>query len=314
MITKHGMSPATALILYNYNGKVFASTRAVAGAADAFFRLLLSSERVYQLMESSDFSRESFGDKSLDAVSGDIALQNVRFSYHNKGFAPVPVIKNMNLHIPAGESVALIGRSGCGKSTVLSLISRLYEPNGGSITLDGANIATLDQDTIRNNIGMVTQAPYLFSMSLRDNFRLIKSDVTDEEIVDVCKTACVHGDIMNLPDGYDTMIGEGGAMLSGGQRQRIALARALLKDYPLIMLDEATSALDNETQATIRDAIENMHGKRTVIMVAHRLSTVINCERLFFIENGKILASGTHAELLEVCPEYRRLYAEEASA
>ena len=197
---------------------------------------------------------------------------------------------------------------------MLSLISRLYEPNGGSITLDGANIATLDQDTIRNNIGMVTQAPYLFSMSLRDNFRLIKSDVTDEEIVDVCKTACVHDDIIGLPDGYDTMIGEGGAMLSGGQRQRIALARALLKDYPVIMLDEATSALDNETQATIRDAIENMHGKRTVIMVAHRLSTVINCERLFFIENGKILASGTHAELLEICPEYRRLYAEEASA
>ena len=124
----------------------------------------------------------------------------------------------------------------------------------------------------------------------------------------------IYDDIIGLPDGYDTMIGEGGAMLSGGQRQRIALARALLKDYPVIMLDEATSALDNETQATIREAIENMHGRRTVIMVAHRLSTVINCERLFYIENGRVLASGTHAELLEGCPEYRRLYAEEAGA
>ncbi|MBR2699392.1 MAG: ABC transporter ATP-binding protein [Clostridia bacterium] len=314
MMAKHGMPPATALILYNYNGKVFASTRAVAGAADAFYRLLLSSERVYQLMESSDFSRESFGERSLDAVNGDIELKNVRFAYHNKGYAPVSVIKNMDLHIPAGQSVALIGRSSCGKSTVLSLISRLYEPNGGTITLDGADISTLDQDTIRNGIGVVTQTPYLFSMSLRDNFRLVKSDVTDGEIVEVCKTACVHDDIMALPDGYDTVIGEGGSMLSGGQRQRIALARALLRDYPVIMLDEATSALDNETQATIRDAIENMHGKRTVVMIAHRLSTVVNCERLFYLENGKVLASGTHAELLERCPEYRRLYSEEAGA
>ena len=265
-------------------------------------------------MESSDFSREAFGDKALDTVNGDIELKNVRFAYRNKGYAPVPVIKNMDLHIPAGQSVALIGRSGCGKSTVLSLISRLYEPNGGTITLDGADISTLNQDTIRNSIGMVTQTPYLFSMSLRDNFRLVKNDVTDEEIVEVCKTACVHDDIMRLPDGYDTVIGEGGSMLSGGQRQRIALARALLRDYPVIMLDEATSALDNETQATIRDAIENMHGKRTVVMIAHRLSTVVNCERLFYLENGKVLASGTHAELLERCPEYRRLYSEEASA
>ena len=314
MIARRGMSPATALILYNYNGKVFASTRAVAGAADAYYRLLLSSERIYQLMESSDFSRESFGDKKLDVVSGDIALKNVRYTYQNKGYGPVHVIKDMNLHISAGQSVALIGRSGCGKSTVLSLISHLYEPDGGSITLDGADIETLDQDTIRNNIGMVTQAPYLFNMSLRDNFRLVKTDVTDEEIFEVCKTACVHDDIMELPDRYDTVIGEGGSMLSGGQRQRIALARALLMDYPVIMLDEATSALDNETQATIRDAIENMHGKRTVVMVAHRLSTVVNCERLFYIDNGRVLASGTHAELLESCPEYRRLYAEEAGA
>lgn len=196
MIAKHGMSPATALILYNYNGKVFASTRAVAGAADAFYRLLLSSERVYQLMESSDFSREAFGDKALETVNGDIELKNVRFAYRNKGYAPVPVIKNMDLHIPAGQSVALIGRIGCGKSAVLSLISRLYEPNGGTITLDGADISTLNQDTIRNSIGVVTQTPYLFSMSLRDNFRLVKNDVTDEEIVEVCKTACVHDDIM----------------------------------------------------------------------------------------------------------------------
>ena len=313
MMAKFGLPPATALILYNYNGKVFISTRAVAGATESIYRLLLSSERVYQLMESSDYSKEEFGDKALENVKGEIEFKDVDFTYSHDGLAPVPVLNGLSLHIPAGQSVALVGHSGCGKSTLLSLISRLYEPTGGTVTLDGVDVKELDKDTIRNSIGMVTQSPYLFSMSLKDNFRLIKSDATDEEIIEVCKKACVHEDIMSLPDGYDTMIGEGGGMLSGGQRQRIALARALLKDYPVIMLDEATSALDNETQSAIRDAIENMHDGRTVIMIAHRLSTVVHCQQLFYIENGKVLSSGTHEELLKNCTPYRMMYNEEAA-
>ena len=313
MMAKFGLPPATALILYNYNGKVFISTRAVAGATESIYRLLLSSERVYQLMESSDYSKEEFGDKALENVKGEIEFKDVDFTYSHDGLAPVPVLNGLSLHIPAGQSVALVGHSGCGKSTLLSLISRLYEPTGGTVTLDGVDVKELDKDTIRNSIGMVTQSPYLFSMSLKDNFRLIKSDATDEEIIEVCKKACVHEDIMSLPDGYDTMIGEGGGMLSGGQRQRIALARALLKDYPVIMLDEATSALDNETQSAIRDAIENMHDGRTVIMIAHRLSTVVHCQQLFYIENGKVLSSGTHEELLKNCTPYRMMFNEEAA-
>ena len=312
MMSKHGLPPATALILYNYNGKVYASARAVAGASDAFYALLLASEHVYQLFESTDFSKETFGEKSLENVNGDIELKNISFSYMHKDLEPVPVLKDLSLRVPAGQSVALIGRSGCGKSTVFSLISRLYEPSSGSITLDGVDAFELNQDTIRNNIGTVTQSPYLFNMSIRDNFTLIKSDATNEEIVEVCKIACIHDDILKMSNGYDTVVGEGGILLSGSQRQRIALARALLKNYPVIMLDEATSVLDNETQATIRDAIKNMHGKSTVIMIAHRLATVINCEQLYYLENGKVLAAGTHDELLETCEEYRKLYNEEA--
>ena len=312
MMAKHGLSPASALILYNYNGKVFVSARAVAFYSDFLYGLLLSAERVYQLIGSSDYSKETFGDKSLDNVNGDIELKGVSFAYEHRDQDPVPVLDDISLKIPAGQSVALIGRSGCGKSTVFSLISRLYEPGNGCITLDGTDVAELDRDTIRNNIGTVTQSPYLFNMSIRDNFRLVKSDVTDEEIEEVCRTACIHDDIMNMTKGYDTVVGEGGCMLSGGQRQRIALARALLKNYPVIMLDEATSALDNETQATVRDAIKNMHGRSTVLMIAHRLSTVINCEQLFYLDKGKVLASGTHEELLKNCEEYRKLYAEEA--
>ena len=309
----YGVLPAIAMILYNYNGKVFVSIRAVAGASEAANHLMLSAERVYQLMNSNDFAREVFSGKRLETANGEIELKNVSFAYRNKGHAPFPVLKDISLHVPAGGSAALIGRSGCGKSTILSLISRLYDPAGGSILLDGVNIMELDMDTVRNNIGIVTQSPYLFNMSLWDNFRLIKNDATDEDIMNVCKTACVHEDIMNLPEGYDTVIGEGGKMLSGGQCQRIALARALLKDYPVIMLDEATSALDNETQTAIRDAIRNMHGGRTVIMVAHRLSTVVNCGQLFYIEDGRVLASGTHEELLKTCEPYRKMYAEEAA-
>ena len=312
MMTGHGLAPAAALILYNYNGKVYASARAVAGATDSFYALLLSAERVYQLVGSRDYSKESFGERSLENVAGEIELKDVRFSYKHKDQEPLEVLKGVSLHIPAGQSAALIGRSGCGKSTVLSLISRLYEADSGSVKLDGVETAELDRDTVRDNIGTVTQSPYLFNMSVRDNFRLVKSDATDEEIIEVCKTACIHDDIMRLSSGYDTVVGEGGCMLSGGQRQRIALARALLKDYPVIMLDEATSALDNETQAKIRDAIRNMHGRSTVIMIAHRLSTVVNCERLFYLEDGKVLASGTHEELMASCEAYRKLYAEEA--
>ena len=306
-----GLSPATALILYNYNGRTFDSARAVASATGAVYGLLLSAERVYQLIESVDFSKEEFGSQRLDTVKGDIRLRDIFFAYKNEGLTPTQVLKGLSLHIGAGQSAALIGRSGCGKSTVLSLIDRLYDPDSGSIQIDGVESRELDRDTLRSSIGVVSQTPYLFNMSIRDNFAVVRRDVTDEEIIRACETACVHEDIMQLPDGYDTVVGEGAVMLSGGQRQRIALARALLQDYPVIMLDEATSALDGETQSKISEAIENMHGKRTVVMIAHRLSTVIHCERLFYLADGRVLAEGTHEELLESCPEYQKLYAEE---
>ena len=314
LLMASGMSPATALVLYNYNGRTFVSARAVASATSAVYALLLSAERVYQLIESRDFSKEEFGQRRLDAVQGDIRLQDVFFAYKNEGYAPTPVLKGLNLHIEPGQSAALIGRSGCGKSTVLNLIDRLFDPDSGSVQIDGVEARDLDCDTLRGNIGVVSQTPYLFNMSIRDNFAVVRSDVTEEEIIRACKTACVHDDIMALADGYDTVVGEGAVMLSGGQRQRIALARALLQDYPVIMLDEATSALDGETQSKISEAIDNMHGKRTVVMIAHRLSTVIRCERLFYLADGRVLAEGTHEELLASCEEYRKLYAEEYGA
>ena len=192
----------------------------------------------------------------------------------------------------------------------MSLITKLYDPDSGSILIDDNDITQLDQDSIRSNIAMVSQTPYIFNMSIRDNLAIVKHDVTEEEIVKVCKLACIHDDIKILPNGYDTVVGEGGVTLSGGQRQRLALARSMLKDFPILMLDEATSALDNVTQAKVQSAIENLRGKQTLIMIAHRLSTVINCDKLFLMSGGKVIAEGSHEELLKNSEEYRRLYQE----
>ena len=312
MMGSYGMTPATALILYNYNGKAYASARGVSGAASSIYQLLLSAERVYQLMKSPDFAHEEFGDEKLEKVQGGIEIRSVHYGYKHDG-KTIKVLQGVDMRIEPGDSVAFVGRSGCGKSTILSLLTRLYDPQKGMILLDGVNIGKLDRDSLRGNIGMVTQMPYLFNMTIRENFEIIKQDVTDEEMIEACKTVCIHDDIMKFANGYDTVIGEGGILISGGQRQRIALARCLIGDYPIIFLDEATSALDNETQAKIQEAIEHMQGK-TVIMVAHRLSTVVNCKRLFFISEGRVIASGSHSELLETCPEYRRLYGEETQA
>ena len=213
-----------------------------------------------------------------------------------------------------GETVAFVGKSGCGKSTILSLIERFYDPEDGKILLDGYDIRDLDMETIRSNIGMVSQMPYIFHMSVRDNLMVAKKDVTEEELIEVCQKACIYDDIVNMPRGFDTVIGEGGVTLSGGQRQRLAIARSLLKPSPILILDEATSALDSITQARIQSAIEDIRGQRTILMVAHRLSTVIHAQRIFFIEDGRVLAQGTHETLLENCDAYRKLYSEEASA
>jgi ABC-type multidrug transport system fused ATPase/permease subunit len=314
MMVNTGMPPSTALVLYNYNGKVYLSARDLGALISSAYDLSLATERIYNLMNSPDYEWEKFGPDHISPVRGELEMRDVFFSFKQLDGKEKKVLKGVNLHIRAGESVALIGRSGCGKTTILSLFSRLYDPDEGTVLLDGVPVQQLDQDTIRGCISMVSQMPYLFNMSIRDNLAVVRKDLTEEEMEEACRLACIHDDIMAFPDGYDTIVGEGGVQISGGQRQRLALARSLLQDSPVIMLDEATSALDNVTQSKISQAIENLRGGRTVIMIAHRLSTVINCERLFFISDGRVLASGTHQELMENCAEYRQLYGDESRA
>ncbi len=312
MMSQFGLDPPTAMVLFNYNGKVYVCASSLSDLMSTAYSLGVAIERIYQLMNSPDYEYERFGTKHIDNVRGDMEMRDVYFSYRQEDGKENPVLNGINLKINAGQSVAFVGRSGCGKTTILSLFSRLYDADSGEVLIDGIPVETLDQDTIRGSITVVSQMPYLFNMSVRDNLATVKGDLTDEEMIEACQTACIHDDIMALPDGYDTVIGEGGVQMSGGQRQRLALARSLLRNSSIIMLDEATSALDNITQSKITQAIEHIRGRQTIIMIAHRLSTVINCERLFFLSEGKVVASGTHQELLENCEDYRMLYSEES--
>lgn len=267
----------------------------------------LSANRVFEIVESEEFVKEKFGTRKLDNFKGNIEFKDVNFSYNDEK----KVLKNLSFTIPANKTIALVGKSGSGKSTIASLINKLYHVSDDSIFFDGVDINFLDKESIRGNIALVTQNPYLFNLSIIDNFKLVKNDATLSEIIEVCKIASIHDDIIKLENGYDTIIGEGGVILSGGQRQRISIARAIIKNAKVIIFDEATSALDNETQKNVKEAIDNLKGEHTIIIIAHRLSTVINSDIIYFLKNGRIISSGTHQALLRECEDYKKLYKNE---
>ncbi len=292
----------TAIILFNYRNQIIYTLDYIGMLMEAVKDFNLSANRVFQIIESD--KKEQFGTKHIEKVHGDFEFKNVSFAYEENE----PILKDISFKIKANETVSFVGKSGSGKSTIFNLLCKLYEPNQGEITIDGINIKDLDKDSLRGNISIINQSPYIFNMSIRENLSLIKEGLTEEEMMEACKLACLHDYIMSLPNGYDTIVGEGGVSLSGGQRQRLAIARALVQKTEIILFDEATSALDNETQKEIQNAIDNMQGEYTILIIAHRLSTVINSDRLVFVEDGEILDVGTHQELLQKNKSYQKLY------
>ncbi len=316
LIASGTILPANALILYNYYSSLGPNAVKLIGTLLDFLEdFNLSNERVSALLNDRAFPKEEFGTVQLTDMKGDITFDHVYFSYIQQSFGILGpcVLNDLCLHIKAGESAALVGKSGCGKTTLFNLICRLYTAQKGQVLLDGVNICDLTKDSVRGSITVVSQNPYIFHMSVKDNLLLTKPDADDKEIEDVCRLACIHEDIMKMPSGYDTLLGEGGVNVSGGQRQRLAIARAMLRDSKIILFDEATSALDNVTQAKIQTAIDNMQKGRTVILIAHRLSTVINSDKIMYMQDGRILAEGTHSQLLETCEPYRMLASMEGS-
>ncbi len=232
----------------------------------------------------------------LKVHQGAISFQNVTFGYHDNRH----VLKNFNFHIEPGELVALIGPSGGGKSTVVKLLLRFFNINNGQILIDGQNVASVTQDSLRNNIALVPQEPVLFHRTLLENIRYGRPDATKEEVENAAKLAYCHEFIMDFPDGYDTFVGERGVKLSGGERQRVAIARAILKNAPILILDEATSSLDSQSERYIQDALKNLMKGKTAIVIAHRLSTIKQMDRIVVLERGKIREEGTHQQLLEI--------------
>ena len=262
---------------------------------DQYQRAMASTQRVMNLLDTPIAIRTGTVALPPAQVSGDIEFEQVTFGYRDRQ----PILEGLSLRIPAGKTTAIVGATGSGKSTLVKLLLRFYEVNSGHITLDGLDLQSLNLKDLRRSIGLVSQDVFLFHGSVAENIAYGSFDVTIREISRAAKVAEAHEFIERLPQGYDTIVGERGQKLSGGQRQRLAIARALLKNPPILVLDEATSAVDNETEAAIQKSLERITKERTVIAIAHRLSTVRNAHRIYVMEAGALVESGTHEQLIE---------------
>lgn len=271
---------------------------------------LAALDRIFEIIDEKPEITDKKDAKPLTNVSGNVHFNNVSFRYDPHS---PEVLNNISFTAQAGQKIALVGPSGSGKSTIISLIARFYDPTQGTISIDQQPLTNLKQKSLRQNIGMVLQSPILFSGTIRENILYGKPKATETEIKNACKAANALEFIAALPDGFDSQVGEGGALLSGGQRQRITIARAFLKDPKILILDEATSALDSESERLIQSALERLMEGRTTFIIAHRLSTIVGADKIIVMQNGRIVDTGTHKELLNRDGLYRNLYEEVAA-
>jgi ATP-binding cassette subfamily B protein len=275
-----------------------------------FNKVAVSLKRIDELVNNRIYDDEKFGDKELKKTKGYIEFKDVKFRYREDEDY---TLKGLSLTIEPNKKVAIVGRSGNGKSTIFNLLLRYFDASLGEILIDGINIKDLTEKSLRSNISIIRQTPFLFNVSILDNFKYVKKNVTLKQVREVCKKAYIDDYIMSLPNGYNTIVGEGGVNLSGGQKQRIAIARTLLLNTKIILFDEATSALDNESREYIKKTIDSLVKDHTIIIVAHRLSTIVDADVINVIDKGKLAASGKHKDLLKKSTVYNRLYTNESS-
>ena len=296
------------IVLETYIWRIDEVVESISDFGVNYNKVTVSLKRISEIVNNKLYDDEKFGDVVLENVKGDIQFTNVKFRYsEDEDYT----LKGLNLKIVPNKKIAIVGRSGNGKSTLFNLLLRYFDATSGNITIDGVNICDLTEEDLRKNISIIRQTPFLFNLSIFDNFKLVKEDVTLDEVRKYCKEAYIDSYIMSLPDKYDTIIGEGGINLSGGQKQRLAIARTLLLNTKIILFDEATSALDNESQDYIKKTIDNLVKDHTIVIVAHRLSTIVDADVINVIDKGKLESTGTHEELLKKSKVYKNLYSNE---
>jgi ABC-type multidrug transport system fused ATPase/permease subunit len=293
----------TLLALRTYVQQLFGPITSLGSLNKSLKTTMVSVDRVYEFLDVQPKIKEKDNAKNMRNVEGNIAFKNVSFSYDKK-----EVLSNVDFEMKKGEKIGLVGPSGSGKSTIANLLMRFYDANKGGVTIDGVDLRDIKVNSLRKNVGIVSQETILFNMRIKDNIRFGNPKASDKDVVKAAKLANIHDFIRKLPKGYDTVVGERGAGLSGGQKQRISIARVILKDPQIVILDEATSSLDSESELKVQQALERVTKGKTTLIIAHRLSTLENVDRIIVLKNKKIAEQGKFAELLGKKGEFSRLY------
>lgn len=334
LLDKALLTFASFMIVYSNNNELYGLIWQLGNLSTKFSEIKICSDRMFSLFNSTEFVCEKFGDVTLENIKGEIEFKGVGYSYNEyekleddnadtknqkgkknknksterKIVSVNKIFDNLNFKIQLNTTVAFVGKSGSGKSTILNLMSKMYEVDEGEILIDGVNINNLSKQSLRNTISLVNQFPYIFDMTIKENLLLAKKDATDDEINKAIKDASFEDFVATLTKGINTRVGESGVKLSGGQKQRLAIARALLRNSGIIIFDESTSSLDNFAQENIKRSIDNLKGKSTIVIVAHRLSTIKNVDKIFFLDEGKIVDEGTFDELFNKNEKFKNMF------
>ena len=320
---------ATFMIIYSNRSSLWGLISGVGQITNCIVDVRVCHKRMFSLFDEKEFITERFGSKNLKDIVGEVEFKNVSYTFYEYEYPQIETLEKVGKKVPKQQkklvsqnkifddlsfkikpntTVAFVGKSGSGKSTILNLMSKMYEAESGKVLIDGVDIKELNKETLRSTISLVNQFPYIFDMTIKENLLLAKADATDEEIWDSIKKASLDEFVESLPRGINTKVGESGIKLSGGQKQRLAIARALLRNSNIIIFDESTSSLDNFAQEEVKKSIDGLKGKSTIVIVAHRLSTIKNVDHIFFLDNGVIVDEGTFDELFERNDKFKAMF------